>query len=278
VDAASSRVVIDVMPSGSGAPPPSPSQVPQPQPPEGAGTPAPPPFAMPSAPALRTIVLDPGHGGDEMGARGPAGTLEKDVTLDVAKRLKASIEGRLGVRVLLTREEDRVVPHDERASLANNNKADLFISLHANASPRRDARGAEVFYLSLEGFSQEAQRAAEAPESRTLPQVGGGSRDIELILWEMAQARHLAESAVFAGLVEDEFRKRIEMSPRPIQQAPFRVLVAANMPAVLVEMAFISNPEQETLLTSDPFKNQVVQALLEAIIRYRTRLEGARRP
>ncbi len=278
VDAASSRVVIDVMPSGSAAPPPSPSQVPQQQAPEGAGTAAAPPLAMPSAPALRTIVLDPGHGGDEMGARGPAGTLEKDVTLDVAKRLKASVEGRLGVRVLLTREEDRVVPHDERASLANNNKADLFISLHANASPRREARGAEVFYLSLEGFSQEARQAAEAPESRTLPQVGGGSRDIQLILWEMAQARHLAESAVFAGLVEEEFRKRIEMSPRPIQQAPFRVLVAANMPAILVEMAFISNPEQETLLTSDTFKNQVVQALLEAIIRYRTRLEGARRP
>lgn len=277
VDAASSRVVIDVMPSGPSTPPPSPAQVPQQPAPEGTGAPSP-PFAMPSAPALRTIVVDPGHGGDEMGARGPAGTLEKEVTLDVARRLKTAIEGRLGVRVLLTREEDRVVPPDERASLANNNKADLFISLHANASPRREARGAEVFYLSLEGFSQEAQRAAEDPQSRTLPQVGGGSRDIQLILWEMAQARHLAESAVFAGLVEEEFRKRIEMSPRPIQQAPFRVLVAANMPAVLVEMAFISNPEQEALLTSDGFKNQVVQALLEAVIRYRTRLQGARRP
>jgi len=113
---------------------------------------------------------------------------------------------------------------------------------------------------------------------RTLPQAGGGSRDVQLILWEMAQARHLAESAVFAGLVEEELRNRVEMSARAIQQAPFRVLVAANMPAVLVEMAFISNPEQETQLTSDTFKNQVVQALLDAVMRYRARLQGARRP
>jgi N-acetylmuramoyl-L-alanine amidase len=265
------------MPTSGSTPPPSPAQVPP------AVTPGPPseslpPFAQLAVPSIRAIVIDPGHGGDEQGARGQAGTLEKDVTLDVARRLKAVIEGRLGIRVLLTRDEDRLVPLDERAAIANNNKADLFISLHANASPRQDARGAEIFYLSLEGFSDEARRVAANPIGKPLPTVGGGSLEVQLILWEMAQTRHLAESAVLAGLIEAELRQRVEMSVHPIQQAPFRVLVGANMPAVLVEMAFLSNPDQETLMNGDAFKNHVVQALLGAVLQYRARLEGARRP
>ncbi len=107
-----------------------------------------------------------------------------------------------------------------------------------------------------------------------MPVLGGGSRDIDLILWDMAQARHLNESAAFAVLVEEELRRRVEMSPNPVQQAPFRVLVAANMPAVLVEMGFLSNPDQETELTSDEFKNRVVQSLYDAIVRYRGRVEA----
>lgn len=277
IDAASSRVVLDLMPAGQPTPPPSPVQVPAQQAPP-PDAPAAPPLAQQASPALRTIVIDPGHGGEEDGARGPAGTLEKDLTLDVARRLKAMIESRLGIRVLMTRDDDALVPLDERAAMANNNKADLFLSLHANASPRRDTRGAEVFYLSLEGFSAEARRAAENPAGRTLPVVGGGSREVQLILWEMAQARHLAESAILAAFLEEELRARVEMSARPIQQAPFRVLVAANMPAVLLEMAFLSNPDQETQLNSDDFKNRIVQALFGSIVRYRARLEGTRRP
>lgn len=273
LDAASSRVVVDLFAAGA----PAPSAAPSPAPPQAPAPPpgdAAPPLGRPPAPAIRTIVLDPGHGGDEMGARGPAGTLEKDVTLDVARRLKNLIESRLGIRVLLTRDDDRLVPLDERASIANNNKADLFVSVHANASPRSAATGAEVFYLSLDGYNEEARRMAENTPTKPLPVLGGGSRDVDLILWEMAQAGHLAESAVFAGFIEEELRRRVEMSARPIQQAPFRVLVAANMPAVLVEMAFISNPQQEAQLGSDEFKTQVVQSLYDAILRYRARIEG----
>ena len=272
IDAASSRIVVDLMPSGAPSPPPSPVQLPP--------VPAPPPsdpsptFAQPAGPAIRTVVIDPGHGGDEQGARGANGALEKDITLDVSRRLKATIEGRLGIRVILTRDDDRLVPLDERAAIANNNKADVFVSLHANASPSREAKGAEVFYLSLDGYGEEARKMAENPDVKRLPVVGVGSRDIELILWELAQARHLAESGVLAGLVEEELRRRVEMSPRSIQQAPFRVLVGANMPAVLVEMAFISNPDQESQLVSDGFKTRVVQALYDAIVRYRARIES----
>jgi len=276
-------LVIDLLPSGAAAPPAPASTSPPAQTVSQPGAPGSdlPALGQSQAPALRTLVIDPGHGGDELGARGPAGTYEKDLTLDVARRLKASIEGRLGIRVLLTRDEDRLVPLDERASIANNNKADLFLSIHANASPRPDARGAEVFYLSLDGYGDEARKLAESPQGTPLPALGGGSREIELILWEMAQARHLAESAALAGFMEEELRRRVEMSARPIQQAPFRVLVSANMPAVLVEMAFLSNAQQETQLGTDEFKNQIAQSLYDAIVRYRARIEtppARRRP
>jgi N-acetylmuramoyl-L-alanine amidase len=234
----------------------------------------PPLLELPEPGGLRTVIIDPGHGGDEQGARGPGGVLEKDVTLAVARRLKASLEARLGVRALLTRDSDRTISLDERAALANNNKADLFISLHANASLRSGAAGAEVFYLSLDEYGLEATRAAR-PEGELLPVFGGGSRDIQLILWEMAQARYIEQSAAFARLVEAELRARVPMSTRAIQQAPFRVLVGANMPAVLVELGFITNAEQEKALSSDSFQQRLVQALVNGIVRYRDEIAGA---
>ena len=213
-------------------------------------------------------MIDAGHGGDEHGARGPQGTLEKDVTLGVARRLKAAIETRLGARVILTRDADQTVGLDERAAVANNNKADLFISLHANASVRASAAGAEVFYLSLGDYGAQAQRVAQG-ESEALPVFGGGTRDIDVILWEMAQARHIEQSAELATAVEASLRQRVPMSPRAIQQAPFRVLVGANMPAVLVEMGFITNPEQERQLASEAFQSNIVQALVDSLARFR---------
>ena len=225
-----------------------------------------------AAPTIRTIVIDAGHGGADEGARGAEGTLEKDVTLGVARRLRAAIEARLGARVILTRTGDTLVPIDERAAVANNNKADLFISLHANSSLSRTRRGAEVFYLSIAEYGAEAREVAER-EAPLLSVVGGGAREIDIVEWEMAQARHVDRSARLAELVEDELRRRVPMSPRAIQQAPFRVLVGANMPAVLVEMGFISNPTQEAELTAASFQNEVVEALIGAVLRFRDYLE-----
>ena len=164
--------------------------------------------------------------------QGPAGTLEKTITLSVARRLKGALETRLGVRVILTREGDATVGLDERAALANNNKADLFVSLHANGSMRSSASGAQVFYLSLDEYGDAAQRAAHA-DSESLPVFGGGARDIELTPWEMAQARYIDESAALAQIVEAALRERVPVNSRALQQAPLRVLVGANMPAVL---------------------------------------------
>ena len=225
-----------------------------------------------AAPTIRTIVVDAGHGGPDEGAHGPDGTLEKDVTLGVARRLRAAIEAQLGARVILTRTGDTVVPIDERAAVANNNKADLFISLHANSSRSAARRGAEVFYLSIEDYGAEAREVAER-EAPLLSVVGGGAREIDIVEWEMAQARHVDRSARLAELVEDELRQRVPMSPRAMQQAPFRVLVGANMPAVLVEMGFISNPDQERQLTAASFQNEVVEALIASVLRFRDYLE-----
>ena len=261
-DRGAGRIIIDVIATTTAATPATPVAPPPP-------APEPPPLLDLAPPgALRTIVIDAGHGGEEEGARGPDGTLEKDVTLSVARRFKASLEARLGVRVILTRDADQTVGLDERAALANNNKADLFISLHANASVRPSATGAEVFYLSLAEYGDRAERVARG-ESESVPVFGGGTRDIEVILWEMAQARYIEQSAVLAQAVEAALRARVPMSPRAIQQAPFRVLVGANMPAVLVEIGFITNPEQERQLASDPFQTSIVQALVDSVLRFR---------
>ncbi len=217
--------------------------------------------------AVKTIVVDAGHGGDELGAHGLKGTEEKALTLAVARQLKTSLETKLGARVLLTREDDRTVGLDERAALANNNKADLFVSLHANASLRRTATGAEVFYLSLDRADEEARKVAES-EGVAMPVFGGGTREIDVILWEMAQARHIEQSAGLARTIDSEIRRVAPMSPRAIQQAPFRVLVGANMPAVLVEMGYLTNSEQESLLASADFQARLVSALTESIRRF----------
>ena len=229
-----------------------------------------------SRPTIRVVAIDAGHGGKEEGARGLEGTLEKDVTLSVARRLRDGIERRLGLRVILTRTQDVTVDLDERAAIANNNKADLFISLHVNASTRPSAEGAEVFYLSIDEYGEEARELAER-EGQPLPVIGGGTREIDLILWEMAQVRYLEHSARYAEFVEQELRHRVPMSPRAIQPAPFRVLVGANMTAVLVEMGFISNPNQELQLANATFQNNVVDALISSIVRYRDYLEQTQR-
>jgi N-acetylmuramoyl-L-alanine amidase len=266
----SARVFVDVIAQTEAPAPGAQPAAPTPSAPE-----APPLLDLPTPGGLRAIVIDAGHGGDDTGAKGAQGTLEKNVTLSVARRLKAAIEARLGVRVLLTRDGDQVVASDQRAALANNNKADLFISLHANASLRPSVSGTQVFYLSLEGYGDKAQRAAQG-SADALPVLGGGSREIEITPWEMAQARYIGQSAAFAGAIEGALRERVPMSPRALQQAPFRVLVGANMPAVLVELGFLTNAQQEQQLASDEHQNVLAQALVEGIIRYRAATAGTR--
>ena len=255
------RVVIEVIAKTTDATTAPPPTLPAPDP-------TPPLLDLVPAGTLRTVVIDPGHGGADQGARGTSGATEKMVTMSVARRLKASLEARLGVRVILTREADAAVGLDERAAVANNNKADLFISLHVNASVRSSVAGAEVFYLSLDEYGEEARRAASAPRE-ALPVFGGGARDIEVVPWRLAQVRHIDRSAAFAKLIEGSLRSRVPMSPRSLMQAPLRVLVGANMPAALVELGFITNAAQESQLQNDAHQNELVQALVDAVIQFR---------
>jgi N-acetylmuramoyl-L-alanine amidase len=132
-----------------------------------------------------------------------------------------------------------------------------------------------VFYLGLEEYGDAAERAARV-DSESLPVYGGGTRDIELIPWEMAQARYTQESAALAQAVDAALRERVPMSPRALQRAPLRVLLGANMPAVLVEMGFLTNAGQEKQLQGDEFQNNVVQGLVESISRFRDARSGSR--
>lgn len=193
------------------------------------------------------------------------------MTLQVSRRLKALLESRLGLRVILTRDDDRTLDQDARAAIANNNRADLFISLHANAAARPSVRGAEVFYLSADRASLESRRAIQ--QHPPLPQLGGGTRSIDLILWETAQLRHLEQSALLAGLIESSLRGKVEMSPQPVQQAPFRVLVGANMPAVLVEIGYLSHPDEEKALASPARQDAIASAIFDAVSAFRGKLD-----
>ena len=238
---------------------------------------APPVSALPvlpsAAPGLRTLVIDPGHGGDDSGVHGPKGVLEKQIALDVARRLKMLIETRLGVRVVMTRDDDHALTPDERDAVANNSKADLFLSIHVNGALSPNVEGAEVYYLRLDREGEEAKRNAAATEL-VLPAVGGGTRPIDVIRWDLAQAPHVDASASFASMLEEELHKHIAMGPRPLQQEPMRVLSGASMPAALVEIAYLTSPKQEQQAQSGDYQTTVAQALYDAILRFRSYLEA----
>lgn len=264
-DAGASRFTVELLGAGVEAPPPStPAPMPTPI--------APPELAPPSLPAattaVRAVVIDPGHGGEELGAQGRKGTIEKDVTLAIARRLRTLIETRLGLRVFLTREDDRLMTLDERTAFANSHKADVFISIHANGAARPAMKGAEVYYLSAEHAAADASHIIDA-DGVTLPSLGGGTRAIDLVLWESAQTRYLDRSSGLAGFVEQALRAKVEMSPRAVQQGPIRVLVGANMPAVLVEVGYLSNPEQEAALASGDYQARIAEALYDGLVRFR---------
>jgi N-acetylmuramoyl-L-alanine amidase len=226
---------------------------------------------------VQTMVIDAGHGGDDAGVRGAKGTLEKQITLEVARRLKTLVETRLGVRVVMTRDDDRRVSPDERDAIANNSKADLFLSVHVNGAPAASLKGAEVYYLRLDRAGEEARRSAAATEL-VLPALGGATRPIDVIPWDLAQASHVGASSRFASMLEEELEKHAPMGPRPLQQAPMRVLSGANMPAALVEIAYLTDAEQEQAVQSADFQAGIAQAIYDAIVRFRTYLDASPTP
>jgi N-acetylmuramoyl-L-alanine amidase len=224
-------------------------------------------------PGIHTIVIDPGHGGKEVGAIGPGGLMEKDATMTLCRRLADNLETKLKTRVILTRTDDSVVPLDQRTAIANQYKADLFLSVHMNAAVVKGAHGSETYFLSLEASDELAKKAAEVENAAAARPVTAENSDLKLILWDLAQQEYLNESSRFAQAVQEEMNRATGVQNRGVKQAPFKVLVGATMPAALVEVGFITNPDEEAKLKRDDFQKLVVDALTTAVERYKTDYE-----
>lgn len=209
------------------------------------------------------VAIDAGHGGEDRGARGPKGLGEKEAALAIALDLKRALEGQ-GFQVVMTREDDTFVPLWNRARLANEAGADLFLSLHLNAARARGARGSEVYFLSLGKGDEDAAEVA-ALENAGAGQAPASDNLVEGILDDLAQKAYLKDSERLAVAVLAQLNRLGAVKQRGVKQAPFVVLRGAAMPAVLVESTFISNPKEEVKLKEPAFRRRVAEAITRGV-------------
>jgi N-acetylmuramoyl-L-alanine amidase len=227
-----------------------------------------------------TVVIDAGHGGTDEGAKGPRGALEKQVVLDVAARLAARLRAR-GLRVVLTRSEDRFVPLERRTAIANDARGDLFVSIHANAATDHGARGVETYFLSLDATDEAAARVAERENGAFRGRGSGGAAaaiddPVVAILGNLMANEHLSESSAFARMAHASLANGDAKASRGVKQAPFVVLVGLQMPASLVEVGFITNAQDEARLRSSEGREAVARELATAILDYGRRHDALR--
>jgi N-acetylmuramoyl-L-alanine amidase len=225
---------------------------------------------------LRLIVLDAGHGGHDPGATGPSGVMEKDVVLDVTKRAARLVEEGLGVKVALTRSTDVFIPLRERTSFASRQHADLFVSIHANAHPQADSSGVEVYFLSSEASDSQARRTA-ALENDAIQLESPASRQksdlLKSILWDLAQSEFQQESSAMAETVLDSMTRSLSLVPRGVKQAGFYVLGGAPMPAILIEIGFVTNRKEERKLATPEYREAVARAIYAGLAEYKRRYD-----
>ncbi|MBL8340053.1 MAG: N-acetylmuramoyl-L-alanine amidase [Rubrivivax sp.] len=254
--------------------PPWPASAPVPMTP----APAPPPQPLTAAERQRIdrlviVALDPGHGGEDPGATGPTGLREKDVVLAIALELRERLNAVPGMRVMLTREGDHFVPLHDRVRKAQRVQADLFVSLHADAFMRREARGASVFALSTRGATSAAARWMAERENAS-DRVGGVNlgrvRDPQILqaILDMSTTAQIKDSLVLGREVLGRLSKVGSLHKPQVEQAGFAVLKAPEIPSILVETAFISNPAEEKLLRSAEYRTQLVGAIAAGVRRY----------
>ena len=220
------------------------------------------------------IVLDPGHGGHDLGTVGPNGLREKDLTLAIARELKAMLEDELGAHVFLTRDTDVYVSLEERTALANHYRADLFLSIHANSSRHRSTSGVETYYLDFAKSDAEREIAARENASGML-----AVSELEDLVKQIAQAEKSAESRELASIMQKRLytgarRLLPSTKDRGVRHAPFIVLIGARMPSILAEVAFISNPRDEGVLGAADGRKAMARALYEGIVGYVQTLGG----
>jgi N-acetylmuramoyl-L-alanine amidase len=215
------------------------------------------------------IVIDAGHGGHDTGTVGPTGLMEKDLCLDVALRLGKIIQQKLpAADIVYTRADDTFIPLEERTRIANDAKADLFISIHANSSPDHAARGVETYYLNLQGSADSMEVAAR--ENAAAQQ---NVHDLEDLVKKIARTEKIGESRELAADIQDSLSKRIQKTAKPVKnrgvrKAPFVVLIGADMPSILTEISFLSNPADEQLLKKPDHRQHVAEGLYTGVIEY----------
>lgn len=252
----------------------------------------------PSGP-IKMIVIDPGHGGNDTGAISPRGLREKNLTLAIAKLLKVELKKRIDADVVLTRTTDKYLDLYERTDIANNLSADLFISVHVNAAYRKGAKGVETFFLNLEASDDEARKLAAFENSAS--DTGKGSNnadymkiegvpdlptyslsedrlpdavaeDLNTILWDLTQTESHHQSAEVAEIIQYSIIRETGGKNRGVKQAPFHVLIGATMPAVLIEMGFISNPKEARKLAQKTSQKKIATAIARGVLAFEKKL------
>ena len=217
---------------------------------------------------IQRVVIDPGHGGHDQGTQGPRGLLEKDLVLDVGLRVGKLIEDRMGAEVIYTRSDDTFVPLEGRTALANEKKADLFLSIHANSSPVPRITGVETYYLNLTDSKEAKDLAARENASSQMSVF-----ELRDLIQKIALNDKVQESKEFAGRIQAAlFAFSAQSFPseknRGVKKAPFVVLIGARMPSVLAEIGFVTNGREETLLKRPDYRQKLAEALYRGISRY----------
>lgn len=226
------------------------------------------PARKPAISKIRRIVVDPGHGGHDSGAVGPNGIMEKDVVLAIGLKLRELLKDDLGLDVVMTRSTDVFIPLEERTAIANKVNADLFLSVHANAAPNRNAAGIETYYLNLAKTEKAAQLAAKE-NGTSLEKVSV----LQAILFDLMANYKLNDSAHLADEVQKSLHKKVrtrhsDVKNLGVKQGPFYVLVGATMPSILVETAFLSNLLEETRLKDPAYQEMTAEGILEGVRGY----------
>lgn len=222
------------------------------------------------------IVLDAGHGGKDPGSIGRSGTKEKDITLDVVKRLGKILEKKSKMSVVYTRKSDVFVPLHERTKIANRENGKLFISIHCNSNKVKQASGFET-YILRPGKTEDAIRVAERENAAVKYEEDGFKyEDLtaeNFILATMAQSAFVKESENFSALIQQELDRKLDTKNRGVKQAGFYVLIGASMPNVLIELGFISNPYEEKLLRTKKHRQRLAESIYDGIIKFKQRYE-----
>jgi N-acetylmuramoyl-L-alanine amidase len=232
--------------------------------------------ASPSAWTMSTVIIDPGHGGKDPGAVSPGGTREKDVVLDISRRL-AKILLAKGMVAKLTRYGDHFIPLAERTKFANTNRGDLFVSIHCNSSKVRSARGCETYFLSparTESAVDVAMRENSVVQLEENALQYKEMTEENYILLTMATSQYLKDSQDFADLALQEVVRRTPLPRRWVDQAGFYVLIGASMPAIVFEVGFLSNPDDENFLGSKQGRQKIAEALARSILKLKSQLEA----